>query len=133
MSLVLLGMLLFSERTWKHHCVTLVLPFAVLCYYLAVCRPSSGVCRYLIGSLVIATLLFATTTSGVLADETGHRHPSLAALFSKKAQVYGAYVAGYLVLAAALAVVLRSKRNARALNESLPSHQSLPHAIDDAA
>ncbi len=33
-SFILLGMLLFSERTWKHHCVTLVLPFAVLCYYL---------------------------------------------------------------------------------------------------
>jgi len=32
---ILLGMLLFSERTWKHHCVTLVLPFAVICYYLA--------------------------------------------------------------------------------------------------
>src|SRR3954469_21667091 len=31
-SLVLVGMLLFSERTWKHHCVTLVLPFAVLSY-----------------------------------------------------------------------------------------------------
>ena len=25
-------MLLFSERTWKHHCVTLMLPFAVLSY-----------------------------------------------------------------------------------------------------
>ena len=34
-SIVLLGMLLFSERTWKHHCVTMVLPFAVLTYYLA--------------------------------------------------------------------------------------------------
>src|SRR5262249_55549032 len=32
-SVVVLGMLLFSERTWKHHCVTLVLPFAVLSYY----------------------------------------------------------------------------------------------------
>src|SRR5262249_55587439 len=38
-ALVLLGMLLFCERTWKHHCVTLLLPFAVLCYHLAVCRP----------------------------------------------------------------------------------------------
>ena len=34
-SLVIIGMLLFSERTWKHHCVTLLLPFAVLAYYLA--------------------------------------------------------------------------------------------------
>ncbi|MFO0970319.1 MAG: glycosyltransferase family 87 protein, partial [Gemmataceae bacterium] len=28
-SLIALGMLLFSERTWKHHCVTLLLPIAV--------------------------------------------------------------------------------------------------------
>src|SRR5262249_19841228 len=34
--LIVLGMLLFSERTWKHHCVTLLLPFAVLCYGVAV-------------------------------------------------------------------------------------------------
>ncbi len=29
-ALIVLGMLLFSERTWKHHCVTLMLPFGVL-------------------------------------------------------------------------------------------------------
>src|SRR5262249_9700183 len=34
-ALVTLGMLLFSERTWKHHAVTLVLPFAVVVYALA--------------------------------------------------------------------------------------------------
>src|SRR5262245_20326907 len=34
-SLILVAMLLFSERTWKHHCVTLLLPFAVLCYGLS--------------------------------------------------------------------------------------------------
>ena len=28
-SVVVLGMLLFCERTWKHHCVTLLLPFTV--------------------------------------------------------------------------------------------------------
>src|SRR5437762_12357552 len=39
-ALIVLGMLLFSERTWKHHCVTLMLPFGVLCYYLAACDPT---------------------------------------------------------------------------------------------
>src|SRR5262245_3586185 len=33
-SMVMLGMLLFSERTWKHHCVVFILPFAVLSYQL---------------------------------------------------------------------------------------------------
>ena len=40
-SIVILGMLLFSERTWKHHCVTLILPFTVLCYYLSACSPAA--------------------------------------------------------------------------------------------
>ncbi|HUR54630.1 MAG TPA: glycosyltransferase family 87 protein, partial [Gemmataceae bacterium] len=31
-SLIVLGMLLFSERTWKHHGTVLLLPFAVLAY-----------------------------------------------------------------------------------------------------
>ena len=29
-ALIVLGMLLFSERTWKHHCVVFMVPFAVL-------------------------------------------------------------------------------------------------------
>ena len=41
-SLIVLGMLLFSERTWKHHCVTLLLPFAVLVRYWRCC--GSGRC-----------------------------------------------------------------------------------------
>jgi hypothetical protein len=99
--IVLLGMLLFSERTWKHHCVTLVLPFGVLCYYLAVCRPSPRLWAYLAGTLAAVFLLMASTSTGLLPDAA-----------AKQAQVYGAYVWGYVLLLAALAVVLR--RNAHA-------------------
>ena len=35
-ALICLGMLLFSERTWKHHAVVLLLPLAVLTYAVAV-------------------------------------------------------------------------------------------------
>jgi hypothetical protein len=94
--LVLLGMLLFSERTWKHHCVTLVVPFAVLSYRLAAVSWRGGLGHYLAGSLAAAALLMATTSNGLL--------PAAAA---KLAQVYGAYVLAYLVLAAALIVALR--------------------------
>src|SRR5262249_23180363 len=38
MGMVMLGMLLFSERTWKHHCVTLMLPLGVICYSLSLTR-----------------------------------------------------------------------------------------------
>jgi hypothetical protein len=94
-SLVLVGMLLFSERTWKHHCVTFVVPFAVLCYYLAMCRPSPLLRGYLVASLIAVTLLMAATST------------SLFERAAKLAQVYGAYVGAYVVLLAALVVILR--------------------------
>lgn len=100
-SLIILGMLLFSERTWKHHCVTFLLPFAVLSYYLAVCRPGALLRGYVIGSLVIVLLLMtSTSTNGVwdVLDET-----------AKQAQVYGAYVWAYFVLLASLVVVLHQR------------------------
>ena len=49
-ALIVLGMLLFSERTWKHHCVVLVLPFAVLVHRLALGRDR----RLLTGILILA-------------------------------------------------------------------------------
>jgi hypothetical protein len=97
-SLIVLGMLLFSERTWKHHCVTLLLPFSVFAYYLGACRPGPGLRAYLIGSLVVVMLLISSTSTSLLEglDST-----------AKLAQVYGAYVWAYLVLIAALVVLLR--------------------------
>ncbi len=97
-SLVVLGMLLFSERTWKHHCVTLVLPFAVVSYYLAVGRPSLRLRCYLLGTLALAMLLMASTSTGMLENEV-----------AKLAQVYGAYVWTYLILGAAMVVLLRQR------------------------
>ncbi len=95
-SLIVLGMLLFSERTWKHHCVTLMLPFAVLCYYLAACAPAAGLRNYLIGTLALATLLIESTSTTLLDKE-----------FAKSAQTYGVYVWANLLLMAALIVLLR--------------------------
>jgi hypothetical protein len=97
-SLVVLGMLLFSERTWKHHCVTLLLPFSVLAYYLSACRPGPALRAYLIATLGLVVLLMTTTGSVPVG-------PLERA--SRLAQVYGAYVWAYLLLIAALAVLLR--------------------------
>jgi hypothetical protein len=97
-SLVVLGMLVFSERTWKHHCVTFMLPFAVLCYYLARGRPSIPLRRYLIATLAVTELLMAVTSTSLLDwVENGT---------AKLAQVGGTYVWAYLLLIAALAVIL---------------------------
>ena len=116
-SLVILGMLLFSERTWKHHCVTLLLPFAVIAYYLAACRPGALLRAYLIGSLAVVLLLMTSTgTSGVwdLLDEA-----------AKRAQVYGAYVWANLVLVAALVVLLRRKEAALPIVRSRPTSETV--------
>jgi hypothetical protein len=94
-SLVVLGMLLFSERTWKHHCVTLLLPFAVLCYYLAACRPRPAVARGVIAVLVVCTLLMTATSTTVFYRD-----------LAKHAQVYGAYTAANVLLAGTLFFVL---------------------------
>jgi hypothetical protein len=95
-SLILLGMLLFSERTWKHHGVTLALPFAVLTYVLAVERCGVWLKTYLAGTLALTAALMASTSTEMLPDG-----------LAKMAQVYGAYVLAYFLLAGALAVLLR--------------------------
>jgi hypothetical protein len=110
-SLVVLGMLVFSERTWKHHCVTLLLPFAVLSYQLAICRQSPRLRAYLLGTLAAAALLMASTSTSLFGGEErtpfNRADPQWVEHGAKLAQVYGAYVWTYLLLAAALAVLLR--------------------------
>jgi hypothetical protein len=96
-SLVVLGMLLFSERTWKHHCVTLLLPFAVLCYYLAACRPRPALARGIVAVLVVSTLLMTATSTTVFDRD-----------LAKHAQVYGAYTAAHVLLAGTLFLLLRA-------------------------
>jgi alpha-1,2-mannosyltransferase len=96
-SIVVLGMLLFSERTWKHHAVTLLLPFAVLCYYLAACRPTGWVRNAVVASLGTAALLMAATSTGLLGSRLG-----------ELGQVYGAFVWAYVVLLGALVLILRT-------------------------
>jgi hypothetical protein len=112
-SLVVLGMLLFSERTWKHHCVTLVLPFTVLSYYVfAACRtvrsskPSNdrpgrqgARLRVLVVCTILVVQLLMATTSTSLAET------------AKLAQVYGGYVWAYLLLIGVLVVLLSGEYN----------------------
>src|SRR5262249_31109568 len=85
-SLILLGMLLLSERTWKHHCVTLFLPFAVLTYVLATCSLRLGMRVYLTGTLIAAISLMTSTSIGFYDGWV-----------DKMAQVYGAYVWAFLL------------------------------------
>jgi hypothetical protein len=100
-SLVVLTMLFVSERSWKHHYVTLLLPITYLAYRLF--RPDiNRRDKWIIGSaLGLAMLLIGTTSSeigGWFADGKGH----------KIAQFYGMYFwAGVVIyLATAWRVVV---------------------------
>lgn len=96
---VVLGMLIFSERTWKHHAVTLLIPFAVVCHQLSAFRLPRGVSRYLIGTLAAVVLLMLLTTSGVV---TIFGVPKSQDFFGEYAEVYGAYTWSFVLLLAAM-------------------------------
>jgi hypothetical protein len=135
-SLILVAMLLFSERTWKHHCVTLLLPFAVLCYGVATGFPAHKARAAAIAAAIAALLMFSTS-SGVFGDDTpkvsrdyggitavtgttayvGAVESDMTARLGlipdspgKIAQVYGAYVGAFLALLAGLSVLLGVKK-----------------------
>jgi hypothetical protein len=96
-SVIVLGMLLFSERTWKHHCVTLLLPFAVLAYCMSALPWTLRMRWYLIGTLGAVFILMTLTTTGVFDRQDR---------FGDLAQVYGAYVWAFLLLLTAMLVLL---------------------------
>jgi hypothetical protein len=96
-SVIVLGMLLFNERTWKHHAVVLLLPFGVLAYCLSALRWSRGMRWYLIGTLAAVFVLITLTSTGL--SESQDR-------FGELAQVYGAYIWAFLLLLTAMLVLL---------------------------
>ena len=94
-ALVVLTMLFVSERSWKHHFVTLVLPFTYLAYRAGVSGLASRARWALAGALTLAALLMASTSTeiGGLFGRQGH----------KLAQAYGMFLWAGVVLYAATA------------------------------
>jgi hypothetical protein len=90
--LVVLGMLLLSERTWKHHATVLLIPAAALAYAATLDLPRRVV-TFVIGSLVASLLLM--TLPGLF----GTRGQDLAL-------VYGTHTAAFLLLTAAVCLIL---------------------------
>lgn len=102
-SLVVLTMLFVSERSWKHHYVTLILPFSYLVMRACMADVGPRARAALIASLAGAMLLMATTSSelgGWLAGGQGH----------KLAQAYGMFFWAGAVLYAATAWRVRVER-----------------------
>ncbi|MFO0849407.1 MAG: glycosyltransferase family 87 protein [Gemmataceae bacterium] len=96
-SLIALGMLLFSERTWKHHGVVLVLPYAALATFAAVWPLSAGWKGYMWGTLLVVGGL--TLGPGALGGDA-----------QDAALTYGSHTAAFLLLTAAVAAVLWHER-----------------------
>jgi hypothetical protein len=93
-AMIVVGMLLFSERTWKHHAVTLIVPFAVLMYVVALVPHQRWVKLSVAGVLTVATGLMLTA-SGMLSTRA-----------ADLAMVYGVYTYAFLILMAALGIVV---------------------------
>ena len=103
-SVVVLGMLLFCERTWKHHCVTLLLPFAVIAYGVSAPAFSKGVRWYLGITLALSAGLMLSTSTGIY-----DQHIDVHDRVGKLAQVYGAYVWAFLLLLAGVFTVSQTR------------------------
>ncbi len=90
-SLVVLTMLFVSERSWKHHYVTLLLPYTYLVLQLQRHWPSKPIRRILAAGLGASALLMLSTSTevgGIFAGGDGH----------KLAQYYGMFFWAGVVL-----------------------------------
>ncbi len=95
---ILVGMLILSERTWKHHCVTLTWPFMLLVYAATALPLTRSLRRILAVGLVGALILqFSAGSMG------GKR-------FGDLAQVYGVYLYSFLILLTLISLLLRQAR-----------------------
>lgn len=104
-ALVVLTMLFVSERSWKHHYVTILLPVVYLACRLIQPGLSRTERRVVLASLIGATFLMATTSTevgGLFARGQGH----------KLAQAYGMFFWAGVVLYAATAWRVVAERSA---------------------
>jgi hypothetical protein len=122
-AIVVLTMLFMSERSWKHHYVTLLLPYTYLVYRSWVAPVTLRVRVIVSVCLWASVLLMASTSSelgGILAKD-GH----------KIAQAYGMFFWAGLVLYVATARLVWSNRQGTGLPDSggLPPDSSAHFAF----
>jgi hypothetical protein len=116
-ALVVLTMLFVSERSWKHHYVTLLLPYTYLAYRAGVAPVGRWARSALVGAMVLSTVLMAATSSelgGLFAHGQGH----------KIAQGYGLFLWAGVVLYAATAWRVWAERRAAPAPDGGPGAQA---------
>ncbi len=100
LGLVFLGMLIFSERTWKHHAVTLLIPWIVLSARMARIPFWNLEKKFLLGLVITCTLLMSVTSTGIFPQR-----------LAKLGQVYGGFTFAFLLLSWGMIVIMKcSKR-----------------------
>jgi hypothetical protein len=119
-ALVVLTMLFISERSWKHHFVTLLIPYSYLVWELF--SPTGKLFpRYVIaGALVLSCLFMATTSTevgGLFAGGRGH----------EIAQGYGMFLWAGVVIYAAVAWRLRAREAVSTLAAQPRGPNLAPH------
>jgi hypothetical protein len=114
-ALVVLTMLFVSERSWKHHFVTITLPLSYLVYRLSATRLKTSI-RILIGAgLAIFALLMLTTSEEVgrlFLDGEGHEY----------ALYFGLYLWSAVVLYVLTAWRVWAERDTSPLGLDHPEH-----------
>ena len=125
-ALVVLTMLFLSERSWKHHFVTMLLPFTYLMAEFTYFRPTPAR-RIVISAAIWLSMLLMATTSRELGSLFGGREgPDVA-------QAYGMFLWAGMVLYAATAwrvVAARNRsesRDAGPENFEAKAHRPAPH------
>jgi hypothetical protein len=94
--LVMAGMLLFSERTWKHHAVTLLVPVAVLAYAVSSLPLRPWLRGWCVGVLALTGVAMLAAQEN-LAGKHG----------ADLAMVYGAFTAVFALSAGSMVLLLR--------------------------
>lgn len=118
-ALVVLTMLIVSERSWKHHFVTLLLPYTYLVYQMSLPRLSGRVRWLLSGAVALSVFLMATTSSeiGSIFVKQGH----------KVALDYGMFLWAAVVLYIATAWRVRSDRERSGPPDAFSQTPRQPH------
>lgn len=120
-SLVVLTMLFVSERSWKHHYVTVLLPITYLAYEYFSGRLGPRARQAIVVSWAMAFMLMASTSSeigGLFGDGDAH----------EVAQTYGMFMWAGVVLYATVAWRVWARRNEPAAEPSAGDRYSTGHA-----
>lgn len=114
MGLVFLGMLLFSERTWKHHAVTLLVPWIVISARLAQLPTWNREKGLLVAVIVLSQVLMSLTSTGLLPDR-----------MAKIGQVYGGFTIAFVLMSGAMVAIMTTTRQNRSVAQSTPPASKL--------